>query len=114
MQLPIRNTCKSKNTFENILTGINKVIEVLESYINKKSNERNNTRYVEDSLAQGEIPTGDEIEAIYREVAKSREEIPENLMKEAVERKFARQDRKLRGDWWKITKRNLIEWSKKG
>lgn len=89
-----------------------KVIEVLESYINHKLNET--TRSVEDAFAQGEIPTKDEIEAIYREIAKSGEKISEKILKEAIERKFARQDRKLRGVWWEITRGNLIEWSKKG
>lgn len=89
------------------------VIEVLKSYISKNSNERNNTLPVVDSLAQGEIPTSDEINAIYREIAKPWEEIPENLLKGAVEKKFVRQGRKLRADWWGITKNNLVEWSKK-
>jgi len=72
------------------------------------------THPVSNSLAQGAIPTEEEIKAIYREIAKPGEEKPENLLKEAVEKKFARQGRKLRANWWEITKRNLIEWSKKG
>jgi hypothetical protein len=89
------------------------VIEVLKSYISKNSIERNNTRSVEDSFAQGEMPARDEIQAICREIAKPGEEIPENLLKEAVAKKFARQGRKLRADWWDITKKNLVEWWKK-
>jgi hypothetical protein len=91
-----------------------KIRNVLEGCINKNANERHNTQSVADSLAQGEIPTKAEIQTICREIAKPWEEIPENLLKEAVEKKFARQGRKIRADWWEVTKRNLIEWSKKG
>jgi hypothetical protein len=78
-----------------------------------KSKEENNIQ-PKDALSVAAIPTEEEIKAIYREIAKPWEEIPENLLKESVEKKFARQGRKLRADWWEITKRNLIAWSKKG
>ena len=78
-----------------------------------KFKEENNIQH-KDSLSVAAIPTEEEIKAIYREIAKPGEEKPENLLKEAVEKKFARQGRKLRANWWEITKRNLIEWSKKG
>ena len=63
--------------------------------------------------SDGEIPTEEEIKAIYREIAKPGEEVFENRLKEAVRKIFDRQGRKLRSDWWNITKRNLVEWSKK-
>jgi hypothetical protein len=68
-----------------------------------KLKEENNIQH-KDALSVAAILTEEEIKAIYREIAKPWEEIPENLM----------QGRKLRADWWEITKRNLIEWSKKG
>lgn len=76
--------------------------------------ERNNTRSAENSLVQGEILTRDEIQAIYRKIAKPWEEIPINLLKEAIEKECAKQGRKLRIDWWEITEKNLVAWSKKG
>lgn len=77
-----------------------------------KSQEGNNIQ-PEDALSVAAIPTEEEIKSIYREIAKLGEEKPEHLLKEAVEKKFVRQGRKLRTDWWDITKKNLVEWSKK-
>ncbi|HPC33900.1 MAG TPA: hypothetical protein PLG94_17515 [Smithellaceae bacterium] len=61
--------------------------------------------------SEGEIPSRNEIEAIMRNIGR---EVHEDILKETVKTVFATQKRKLRPDWWEITKKNLEEWSKKG
>ncbi|MDP2853110.1 MAG: hypothetical protein Q8O28_02560 [Smithellaceae bacterium] len=80
-----------------------KIRNMLEGYINKNSIDRNNTRSVADSLAQCEIPTWDEIQAIYKENAKPGERIAPDRLKELIEKLFQEQERKLRPNWWEET-----------
>ena len=66
----------------------------------------------EDSI--GEIPTKEEIEMSYRRIAQVGKEIDENSLKGAIEMDFTSKGRRLKTDWWEITKKNMEEWSKKG
>jgi hypothetical protein len=66
----------------------------------------------EDSI--GEIPIKEEIEMSYRRIAQVGKEIDENFLKGAIEMDFMSKGRRLKTDWWEITKINLEEWSKKG
>ena len=62
-------------------------------------------------MFSGEIPTREDIEKILWPLGG---EADEDTFKEAVGDFFKKEKRPLRADWWEITKRNLIEWSKKG
>ena len=64
--------------------------------------------------SNGEIPTREDIENILSGIAPKKIEVDEEALKHAIEFSFASEKRKLKLDWWKITKKNLVEWSKKG
>lgn len=66
------------------------------------------------SLSHGEIPTSEEVEKNLYKIDPKRNGIDEEALKRAIEFSFASENRKLKPDWWEITKRNLVEWSKKG
>jgi hypothetical protein len=61
--------------------------------------------------SQGEIPSRDYVERILRLLGG---EADENKFKRTIEAAFAKEGRMLSPDWWIITKKNLIEWSRKG
>ena len=90
-----------------------KIRNALESYINKNTSERNNRPSVADSLSQGEIPTWDEIQTIYRKNAKPGENIPPDRLKEAIKDFFQKQARSLHPNWWEETKNILRKESEK-
>jgi hypothetical protein len=90
-----------------------KIRNMLEGYINTNSSERNNTRSVKDSLAQGEIPTRDEIQAIYMKNAIHGESIATDRLKKLIEDCFQKQGRQLHSDWWEETKKILRNGSEK-
>ncbi|MEW6326065.1 MAG: hypothetical protein AB1487_00465 [Thermodesulfobacteriota bacterium] len=74
--------------------------------------------YTKTTLAKassnGEIPTREKIGKILGEIAPRGKEIDEEVLKSAIKITFALDGRKLRPDWWEVTKKNLDEWSKKG
>lgn len=59
----------------------------------------------------GEVPTKEDVEKILRPLGGASDE---DHFKAAVVATFTREGRTLNPNWWEITKRNLIEWSKKG
>ena len=58
-----------------------------------------------------ELPTRKDIEEVLRPLGG---EATEDIFKATVVSDFTKEGRKLNPNWWEITKRNLIEWSKKG
>jgi hypothetical protein len=60
------------------------------------------------------LPTREEVKNILSGIAPKGKEVDEEALKRAIEFSFASEKRKLKPDWWEITKRNLVEWSKKG
>lgn len=63
-----------------------------------------------DEETEGESPIREEVESVLRNIGR---EVHEDVLKKTLETAFVKSGRKLRPDWWKITKKNLIEWSKK-
>jgi hypothetical protein len=61
--------------------------------------------------SDAEIPTREDIERVLRPLGG---EATEDVFKAAVVDDYTEKGRKLKIGWWEITKRNLIEWSKKG
>ena len=61
--------------------------------------------------AKSENPTKEEVEQILRSRGG---EAKEDVFKADVTAKYAKEGRELSPNWWEITKRKLIEWSKKG
>ncbi|MEW6185006.1 MAG: hypothetical protein AB1585_04610 [Thermodesulfobacteriota bacterium] len=61
----------------------------------------------------GEIPTQEEIIRICRVVAPKDQEIRGELLKRSIEKYFDINGRDLQSGWWEITKKNMMEWSKK-
>ena len=69
------------------------------------------TSIASSGMFSGESPTREDIEKILRPLGG---EADEDTFKEAIEDFFQNEKRPLRADWWEITKKNLIEWSRKG
>ena len=90
-----------------------KIRNVLEGFINKNSMERSDRPSVADSISQGEIPTWDEIQTIYRKNAKPGENIPPDRLKGAIKDFFQKQARSLHSNWWEETKNILRKESEK-
>lgn len=66
------------------------------------------------STVDGEDPTKSDVEKILREIAPKGKEIDEEVLKRRIEFAFALENRTLKLGWWERTKKNLVEWSKKG
>ena len=69
------------------------------------------TRNIKKEVVRGEIPTREDVERVLRPRGG---EASEDVFKAAVVADFAEKGRTPNPNWWEITKRNLIEWSKKG
>lgn len=83
-----------------------KPVENISKSILKKAT----TNILSSGTFSGETPSKEEIEKILRSVGG---ETDENTFKEEIKDFFEKEKRTLRPDWWEITKKNLIEWSKK-
>jgi len=62
----------------------------------------------------GVNPTRGDVEKILREIAPKGKEIDEEVLKRRIEFAFALEKRTLKLGWWEETKKNLVEWSKRG
>lgn len=87
---------------------------ILKGYMSENTSDNNNFEFDVISLPQGEIPTREEVKKIISGIVPKGKEIYEEDLKHAIERAFELEKRKLKSDWWGITKINMVEWSKKG
>ena len=74
------------------------------SHVNPPMQKREQSQENNSLLAQGEIPTWDEIQAIYKEDAKPGEDIAPDRLKKLIEQLFQHQRRDLLPNWWEETK----------
>lgn len=93
-----------------VIDGLDKALELgrVAGNINKPTEE---SRNIKKEVVRGEIPTREEVKQILRSLGG---EADEDVFKAAVVVDFAKRGRTLNPNWWEITKRNLIEWSKEG
>lgn len=78
--------------------------------INKSILRKASTNILSSGTFSGETPSKEAVENILRSAGG---EADEDTLKEAIEDFFEKEKRTLRPDWWEITKKNLLEWSKK-
>lgn len=79
--------------------------------LSNTGNTKMTKEYKESESPDSEIPSRSEVEATMRNIGK---QVHEDVLKETLNAVFTNQGRKLRKDWWEVTKKNLEEWSKKG
>ncbi|KAF0159549.1 MAG: hypothetical protein FD159_490 [Syntrophaceae bacterium] len=79
--------------------------------LSNTGNTKMTKEHKESESPDSEIPSRNEVEAAMRNIGK---QVHEDILKETLNAVFTNQGRKLRKDWWEVTKKNLEEWSKKG
>jgi hypothetical protein len=89
-------------------TGFDKRQDAIRDKLGLENKQTENQKKPE--FSDTEIPTREDVERILRPLGG---EVTEDVFKAAVAVDFAKKGRMLNPNWWEITKRNLIEWSKK-
>jgi hypothetical protein len=83
----------------------------IEGYAESSVNSESSKKHIKNTDSSGEIPTREDVGKILHPLGG---EADEDVFKAATVATFTKEGRTLNPNWWEITKKNLIEWSKKG